>query len=63
MPNSERLMVATASAPHASFLAKGLGAQWNAVMVRVTGLVTPSSVNSPGTEAGLSPLKVDPAST
>jgi len=57
MPKSVRLIVATRSPPHMSFLLIGLAPQLKLVAVSVTGLVTPSRVSVPSTDWTLSPEK------
>src|ERR1700754_1392239 len=51
-PKSLRLKEVEASAPQTSFLDIGFTMHLNWLMVRVTGLVTPCSVNSPSTAVG-----------
>ena len=55
MLNSERLTLATALAPIASFFSIGCAALWKEVTVSVTGLVMPLIVRLPSMATGLSP--------
>ena len=51
-------MVATASAPHTSFLFMGFGLQRKELNVRVTGFVTPCMFKVPWASTGASPLNL-----
>ncbi len=53
--NSERLTMAVALAPTASFFSIGCVMCWKEVTVSVTGLVTPLIVRLPSRAAGLPP--------
>ena len=57
-PKSVRVIDPVASKPQVSFLLNGLGPHFIDVIVRVTGLLTPRSVRSPVTVAGLAPFQV-----
>ena len=57
MPQSERLIVVVASAPHIGFRLSGFSMQAKLSTLSVTGLVTPSIVKSPTTSTTRSPSK------
>src|SRR5712664_2399572 len=59
MLKSERLILAVALAPQASFLASGCGMHWNEVTARVTGLLTLLEVRVPSIATGLSPSNLN----
>ena len=58
IPQSERLIVAVASAPHIGFLLNGFSPQTKFVTLKLTGLVTPIIVKSPSTWTTRSPSNV-----
>src|SRR5678815_2104723 len=55
MPQSERLIVAVASAPHIGFLLNACSPHLKFATLSATGLVTPSIVNSPSAPTSASP--------
>src|SRR5437588_2476491 len=59
IPQSDRLMVAAASAPHIGFLLNGFSPQTKFVTLKLTGLVTPIIVKSPSTPTTRSPSNMN----